>query len=432
MSGRIPIIILFTVLLTQTSICQNNKPYYSENVLRYEDRIYKPNIKTVLLYPEENPLSIAVLPLKGNFRFRLDFDDLNGQYQTYKYTIIHCDASWNPSQLQPNEYIEGFPEDEVRDYEFSFNTTRSYTHYSLTFPNEYIRYKLSGNYILVCYSEKPEEPAFTCRFMVYDSRINFQDLNVHRATMPSSYLTMQEVDFKLSTGKLYIGNPGRDVKVVILQNERWDNAITNLQPRNISGEILDYDYEEGNLFVAGNEYRVIDFKSLRYNSERIDSIRFRADGYHVFVKPDQVKTFKDYITEPDINGKRLVKTDDMQVSETEGDYVYVHFTLPFDFPLVNGSLYILGALTNRKFSPEAMMQFNLERRKYEAVLYLKQGYYNYQYLFVDTGKKSGDPSLMEGSHYETKNQYTILVYTRLQGDSYESLIGFIQEPAVTY
>jgi hypothetical protein len=405
--------------------------YFSDQVLRFEDKIYKPNIKTILLTPDQDALGFPALALNSTELLRLSFDDLNGQAEVYHYTFIHCDASWNPSPLNPNEYLEGFLEDEIRDYDFSFNTTRSYTHYSVTFPNEYIRPKRSGNYLVVVYKEKPEEPSFSMRFMMYEPIIDISNLSAKRATMPDSYQTKQEVDFQLSTGKLYIGNPSRDIKVILLQNERWDNAITNLQPRNISGDVLDYDYEEGNLFIAGNEFRRIDIKSLKYNSERIDSIRFRKDGYHVFVKPDMVNTFRDYITDTDINGKQIIHTEDMQVSEIEADYVWVHFNLPFGFPLANGNLYIQGAFTQRRFSPEAMMNYNMEKKKYEAVFLLKQGYYNYQYLFVETGKKPGDPSLMEGSHYETKNQYTLLVYVRQQGDMHDSLLGFAQIPEGT-
>ncbi len=423
--------ILGLLLVHLVALCQSTSTYFSNNVLRYEDKIYQANIKTVMLTPQQDELGFAALALNSTTALQLSFDDLNGQAEVYRYTFIHCDAWWNPSPLNPNEYLEGFLEDEIREYEFSFNTTRSYTHYVVSFPNEYIKPKLSGNYIVVVYKEKPDEPSLTARFMVYDSRVEIAGLNAHRATMPDSYQTKQEVDFQLSTGKLYIGNPSREVKVVILQNERWDNAITNLQPRNISGDVLDYNYEEGNLFTAGNEFRRIDIKSLKYNSERIDSIRFRKDGYHVFVKPDMVNTFRDYITETDINGKQIIRTEDMQVSEIEADYVWVHFRLPFGFPLVNGNLYIQGAFTQRRFSPEAMMNYNMEKKTYEAVFLLKQGYYNYQYLFVETGKKPGDPSLMEGSHYETKNQYTVLVYVRMQGDMHDSLLGFAQIPEGT-
>ncbi|HAH58068.1 MAG TPA: DUF5103 domain-containing protein, partial [Bacteroidales bacterium] len=53
----------------------------------------------------------------------------------------------------------------------------------------------------------------------------------------------------------------------------------------------------------------------------------------------------------------------------------------------------------------------------------KQGYYNYLYAFLPNGSTKADLSRLEGTHYQTRNRYTILVYYREQGTRFDRLIG---------
>ncbi len=208
----LPVLLLISVLLKAQP-----DDYYSVTSLRTENRIYIPNLKTPLLYPVDDPLGLPMIPLAGDKQLLLQFDDLDGTYKPWQYTFIHCDALWNPSPLRPNEYLEGFTTDEIRDYAFSFNTTLSYTHYSLIIPNDYIRFTRSGNYLLVVYEETPEKPALTLRFMLYEERVKIGDLRIGRATMPAYMNNFQEVDFSVYPGNYRIVAPERDLKVVIMQ-----------------------------------------------------------------------------------------------------------------------------------------------------------------------------------------------------------------------
>jgi hypothetical protein len=54
---------------------------------------------------------------------------------------------------------------------------------------------------------------------------------------------------------------------------------------------------------------------------------------------------------------------------------------------------------------------------------MKQGYYNYEYAFLKDGTTDGTASYFEGSHYETENDYMILIYYRNPQDRYDRLMG---------
>ena len=57
--------------------------------------------------------------------------------------------------------------------------------------------------------------------------------------------------------------------------------------------------------------------------------------------------------------------------------------------------------------------------------YLKQGYYNYQYILQNDGNPSSQKTL-EGDYWETENSYTILIYYKSFTDRNDQLIGISQ------
>jgi hypothetical protein len=130
-----------------------------------------------------------------------------------------------------------------------------------------------------------------------------------------------------------------------------------------------------------------------------------------------------YHTEADINGRSLVSCEDAHDISTECDYMNVRFFLRYPEPLNQGSLYVFGTLTSNQFTREGLMNYSPVRKGYEAEIYLKQGFYNYQYVFLGNNSSKGDVAFVEGNHFETQNEYMILVYYRQPGSIYDELIG---------
>jgi len=412
---------------TKDTIQTVSADYFTDNYLRAEDYIYKPNIRTVLFYREGFVLTSPIINLNAGEKLVLKFDDLDGDLKKMRYTFMHCDADWTVSDLKPNEYLNGFYEDDITDVKYSFNTLQKYTHYSLTIPGENMQPVLSGNYILKVYMEdEPDNVILTRRFMIVDPKVTINAI-VNKPTIVEYRNYKQEIDFSIDKTGYTVNNPYQDLKVIVQQNGRWDNAIRSLKPLYIKGDILDYNYEEENVFSGGNVFRYFDIKAMNFYTEYIAKIIKDSIGYEVYLDPEQRKTFKVFISQKDIKGRKFIKSDDnANDSDIESEYVYVHFFLKYEMPLQNGSVYILGGLTDWNYTKEAKMSYNYDWKGYEARLYLKQGYYNYQYVFLENGKQVGDETLIEGSHYETDNEYTIYVYHREQGENYDVLIGLKQ------
>jgi len=398
--------------------------YYTKSYLRNEDHIYQPLIRTVLLHRVGWEMTDPIIHLNSAEKLLLSFDDLQADVKVYNYTVVHCNADWTSTDIWPNEYIEGFTDEVIDNYHFSFNTRQHFTHYELLFPNDKFRITLSGNYLLKIYRDLDEQNlAFTCRFMVLDPNVTL-NARISNTSIIDEQDYRQDVSFSILTNQYPIAEPFRDLQVVVRQNGRWDNALTNLKPYLVKGDELDYNFTDGsNSFEGGNEFRNFSIKSLRNLSEHVREIIATDSGYHITLWPDARRTFKVYLSDKDIDGRFLIKSEDETDSKLEADYAYVHFYLPYASPLAEGSLYITGQISGWQFNEDSRMNFNFKAKRYEATLYLKQGYYNYLYLYLPNRSTIAECALIEGNHSETENSYTIYVYHRAKGTLYDQLIA---------
>jgi hypothetical protein len=99
------------------------------------------------------------------------------------------------------------------------------------------------------------------------------------------------------------------------------------------------------------------------------------------------------------------------------------FSLKCDFPVTGGNIYVFGELTDWQIQEDAKLEYNPATNYWEAELYLKQGIYNYQYVFVHDGSTEIDATYIEGSHWETQNEYGVFVYLTDETSLYDRLIG---------
>ena len=414
---------ILNIMLPVNSFSQDGEEYFKDNFLRYEDFVYNENIKTVMLSQVGFELSAPIIRLNTEDKLLLQFDDLNRDVQEYFYTYIHCSAKWTPSDLLHSQYLSGFPDDRITDYSFSFNTLQPYTHYRLVVPNSNLLPLISGNYLLLVFSDNDKsKPVLSKRFMITDTKLNVQAA-VHRASVIDDRDTKQKIDFSIYYDNYEISNPFGDINVVILQNDRWDNAITNLKPLFLKENQLDYTYETGNDFNAGNEYRNFDIRSLRYLSEHVRKIITDSALAQVYLFDDESRSYKRYSTEFDLNGYYSIKTYDGKNDELEADYAWVHFNLPYDFERTDGNFYVFGMFSQNQCTTLNKMIYDSERNEYRTSILLKQGYYNYIYVFLEDANSTVDETTIEGNHYETENDYTILVYHRPIASRYDHLVG---------
>ncbi len=339
-----------------------------------------------------------------------------------RYTVIHCTYDWQPTtSLLKSDYLDGFEEAYISDYAYSMNTLQHYLTYRFRFPNEEMRLHKSGNYLL-CVYEDGEHLLFTYRLMVVEEKVSVHP-DCQASSNVAERLTHQEVRFQVRPQGQRLLNPSQTVKVVLMQNQRADNALLFQKPYSQQGDVLLYDKTGANTMEGGCEFHRFNMRSMVRTLENIRRIDRTEESYHVYLHPDPDRSYKPYVSESDINGCCLLLSD-TDVQAFEVDYAHVHFELRYDRPL-DGDLYIFGELTHWRFLDEAKMTYRPDLHAYTGDLYLRAGYYNYLYMYLPRGGNHGDFTV-EGSHWETENSYQFLVYYHPDGTDYDQLIGYRQ------
>jgi len=417
--------IVFIAIIMSLS-AQEEEDYYDDNHIRYDDYVYSENYKSIIFHKMGIKNSKPILELGSGGKLTLSFDDLNVEAETYYYSFILCNADWTPADLLPMEYIDGMHEEYFNSNTGSFNTTIRYNHYRVVLPSSNMRLTKSGNYILKVYPEgEPDNPIITRRMYVVENRVGVAS-EIFMAKSPKYRDTHQEMYVKVNLQNYPMPNIYEDFTMVIQQNGRKDNMIVKHQPKLMTSEYLYFNLSNDILFEAGNEFRVFDIRSLVVQSARVNAIRYDNSGYQVDLLTEESRCNKNYLKYSELNGDyAIIDWDDPMMSDQiEADYAFVNFSYHSDSVLQNGGLYIIGALTDWRIDNSSRLAYDHLTKRYTTSLILKQGYYNYQYLYVPNGMNTGSVSLTEGSYSETVNEYTIFVYYKDQGQYWDRLIGY--------
>lgn len=402
----------------------SQEEYVSEdNLIKNHDYVYIDAIKTVQFGLLGVPFSYPIIGLRNGSALELTFDDLSDEAYDYTYDIVHCNADWKPSELTEMEYLDGFNNENITQYEFSRNTLTSYVNYSLLIPNQKTKITKSGNYLLHIYENGDKElPILTRRFMVTEGKMKVAS-QLARTGKVGQARTHHEIDFKILHKGINISNPYNEVKVTVLQNGRWDNAITGVKPLFIKEDQLIYDYQGKIIFPAGKEFRNINIQSLRFKTERIQKIiEDKVDKYHVKLFSDEDRSNDSYLSINDLNGQFIIQNNDRNVVHRIGaDYAWVHFSLLADQSYENTDIYLFGRLTDNQLNDKYKLEYNSVEKVYNGKMFLKQGYYDYSYAFVKNSDGKINTSELDGDWYETENNYHVLVYYRPMGSRYDRL-----------
>lgn len=420
---KIASVIITYLMLMQVSFAPAlGQEAYSDNQGKVREMVLDHSVKTVQLYREGWPMSYPVVRASNDVPLVLEFDDLSKDQPTFMYRFIHCNADWTPSDISQQEFMEGYPENEIREAVPSFNTYYNFLHYRLQIPNEDARLLLSGNYVLLVYRDhNPDDVMFTKRFMVTEGRVNIE-ATAHTPVLNQYKGCCQEIDFTVNHGGVTIDDPFSDTRAVIYQNGLWDLGIDALPPYMINPGQLIYDYQEENIFPGGNEFRFFDTKNTRTPTYFVQRIDFVDPYFHFELKPDKPQSPYNYFSQEDINGRYAIEAEGSHDPAVDADYVIVHFRLDMPLPL-DGDIFIAGALTNWQFDELSRLEYNTRELAYMKSLLLKQGVYNYRYLFLPSRSGQFDMAEIEGNHFETENEYLILFYHRPPGSRYDRLLG---------
>jgi hypothetical protein len=241
------------------------------------------------------------------------------------------------------------------------------------------------------------------------------------------FKTDQKLQIAIKTDTRIQAMSPTDLKVVVLQNNNWLTSKLIDRPTIYRGNYYEYSDEEITAMPAGKEFRWVDLRSFRLKGDRVHEINSKRDSVFITVKPDPSRNGQAYVYYRDLNGSYTLEALENINPFWQSDYAEVRFSYfpPGNKPFEGQDLYMFGEMTNYAWDHSGRMEFNKERGAYEKKMFLKQGYYNYNYATLPIGKKGyPDFSQTEGNYWGTENSYTILVYYRPFGARADELIGY--------
>lgn len=373
-------------------------------------RIYNEQVRTLRVARE-------VLSLEDMKPLQISFDEMSHDVHFYTYAVemLHSD-------LLSGEYLHGFTTQDIVNYEHSMNTSREYTHYWFEFPNEDMQITKSGLYRLTIYEDgNPDNKVAEVDFCVVEPLVKIEG-KVRANTDIELNGRYQQVDFDVNTAALDLRNP-QEVRVVVTQNNRLDNAVELTQPTYLETSRLRYINNKALIFEGGNEYHHFDAFSCFYAGTGIDRVVYELGDYHALLFANEPAQ-GEYIHEFDSDGRFVVNAERTNDDDTEAEYMWVHWTLAVDKPWLDGSVYVGGELFGNELGLKNRMQYDAERKCYWLTALVKQGGYDFQYWFSGKGTQNKTTTQRtDGSYWQTENEYTIYVFWRPFGARYDRLVG---------
>jgi len=376
------------------------------------------HIKSIQIIASEGTGFVPIIQKNGSIE--LSFDDLEADEKDYYYLIEHCDRNWKTSDLLPTEFVRGYQKEQIRNFDNSFNTLQNFTHYTLNIPNEQSQILISGNYRLSILNDD-EEVVFSRYFIVYEP-VTAVGVSVHQSREGYLLDSHQSIQFVINYTGLTINNPHEEIFPVIFQNFDFSTQINGLKPQFMRNDQLLYKYDKETAYRGGNEFLNFDTKEMLSTNMNIASVFSGKDLYETILYPDIPRAFDPYTYYPDVNGAYVIRNARVENSNTEADYSWINFSLTIP-EIMGKKVYVYGGFNNFQLTAENLMEYNPLTQSYEAEILLKQGFYNYNYITLND-KNQIDTTEINGSFYETENEYQVVVYYSKFGSKYDRIIGY--------
>ncbi len=387
--------------------------------------IFDNNVHSLKVCLASNMYVPPVLMMNSDDRLLVNFDYLDYDVHYLRYSVTHCNADWQPSQLVESEYVSGFNYADIDDYAPSEATYVHYYNYQFTLPNSDMEFLVSGNYLLSVYEQDdPSKILFQTRFSVCEGKVSVFPQVTSRTDIEYNN-RFQQVSFDIRYKPNQIKDPYSEFTCIVSQNSRDDNAVVVNRPTMVGVDHVTYEHNRDLIFAAGNEFRRFETVNAHNINMGVQSIRYYEPMYHAVLMVDEPRNELQYLYDKTQYGRFTIRNAEaFGENALQADYMITHFSLNTLGKLNGGNVWLYGEFLEGYPASQAMMNYDASSGCYTADLLLKQGAYNYMYLWVPDGTTVGQTSLIEGDHYETVNEYLVKVYDRPTGERYDRFVGY--------
>lgn len=394
---------------------------------QFRTMAFKENVKTLQINRSDNNIDYPVIySNREGETITISFDLTMPEMHQITYSIIHCDADWmHPSDLSANEYLDGFQDAYVNDYNYSQSTNIDYVNYRVELPNEDVQLNVSGNYAVIFYDEDDQDTLLTACFSIVEPLVEISG-SVDGISTSGGSNTKQQLNFTINHSNYTINQPLTETKVIVKQNNNAYNPIISSTPTYIHPNELVFNQNPQFCFPGGDEYHILEVTNVHFSGKGIAGATYYAPFYHINVHPGQLRQLEKYSYNEDINGRFVVRRQDIDEEDYdfESDYLVVHFSVPMQMPILDGKVYVSGDFNYNILNETTQMTYNTQTKSYEAYFMLKQGYYNYRYYVVSNRNEKIKSAPIELDAHQTENDYQIFFYHRPIGERYDHLVGY--------
>lgn len=261
---------------------------------------------------------------------------------------------------------------------------------------------------------------FTRKFMLVEELVGV-GVAVKRSRDLKFINEKQAVQFTVYPNDLLLINPNEAVKTLIVQNNNLNQVIDDLKPQYTMGRDLIYRYDQQASFWGGNEFLNFDSKEPRVANVGIRRIELNEVFEH-YLYTQNPRAGRPYTFNPDVNGNFVIRALGARDSRIESEYILTHFSLRYT-PEKDERLFVYGNFNNYAVNQNNELYYNPDSGLMETILFLKQGFYNYTFA-SKTGDQPINLGKINGDHWETENEYAVLVYYKGPGERFDRLIGW--------
>ena len=377
--------------------------------------IFVPNVRSLTSIVNGDWLNRPVMELGSDDEMVIGFDELSHNFHRFVYKLERCEWDWTVTDgLFESDWLEGFNDIPIEDYQNSINTTVLYTHYQLTIPNDQCRLKMSGNYRLTVYDEDNyNQKVLQVEFYVVENLMNI-GVEVTTNTDVDHNVSHQQLSMSVTYNNLRVNRLDEQLHTVVMQNWREELARNDVRPNYINTRGLGWEHNKALIFDAGNEYHKFEVLDVSHTTMGLDRIGWDGKNYQAW--PFTATERRNYLTDKDADGAFIIRNSDNREIDYTCDYVWINYTLQAPY---QGELYINGHWTTDADRENYRMIYDGASKLYRAHILQKQGYYSYEFVTAD-----GKTAPSEGNFYQTENRYQVLVYYKETGGRSWQLVGF--------
>ncbi|WP_103019066.1 type IX secretion system plug protein domain-containing protein [Salinibacter altiplanensis] len=365
------------------------------------------SIRTIQLYQGGDEQSLPVTSMGRGDGLTLEFDLLAEEGRPLSIYFQHADRTWR-RDLSPGQFLESFQDDRLVDYRPSRGTDISYVHYRYRFPNDDIRFRVSGNYVLrVTERGRRDSVLFEQPFFVTEEEGGLQ-LGAEGLPVPGQQQPSLRPRARFAPPSAIRGNPFGHA-VCFVRNGRFADTRCKDRPLLVRQPELEFELGRERAYDPATAEYGLDLSTLRPTAQ-VARVKRTSRPIQVVLDPDHAR-FAEALRGPSLNGQTVVRNALSAQADPSITAEYVETTFAFvppDETPYGSPPVVAGSFSGMDPAQGTPMDWNAEQGRYEGRVLLKQG--RHQYFYATSGP--GLTKEVRRTQLRRTSTYTAFVYYR--------------------